>query len=89
MAMTIWSWPPTAAVIVPPAWLAAPCFQADPQVEVQVGRERRPAQARVVEPGDPTFDRLWTIVNQNNQDRYTAYQHQTSRPIPVVALSPG
>ena len=31
---------------------------------------------------------MWTAVNANNRDRYAAYQEQTSRPIPVVAISP-
>lgn len=70
----------------PPGWLYN--IQADPGVELQVGRSRRTAQARVIQPSDPEFDRLWTIVNQNNHDRYSAYQRATSRPIPVVALTP-
>ena len=71
----------------PPAWLYN--LQASPQVEVQIGRQRRPAQARIIEPGDPAYEHLWTVVNANNSDRYTAYQEETSRPIPVVALTPG
>jgi deazaflavin-dependent oxidoreductase (nitroreductase family) len=69
-----------------PGWLHN--VRAHPDVEVQVGRERRPATARVFEPGDPDYDRLWKLVNENNKDRYTAYQQQTARPIPVVALTP-
>jgi deazaflavin-dependent oxidoreductase (nitroreductase family) len=70
----------------PPAWLHN--LRADPQVEVQVGRERQPGTAKVVEPSDPDYDRLWGIVNENNRDRYTAYQRQTSRPIPVIVVTP-
>jgi F420H(2)-dependent quinone reductase len=70
----------------PPAWLHN--LRADPSVEVQVGRERQPATARIVEPGDPDYERLWKIVNQNNRDRYTGYQKLTDRPIPVIALTP-
>jgi deazaflavin-dependent oxidoreductase (nitroreductase family) len=70
----------------PPAWLHN--VRADPQVEIQVGRERRAGRARVIEPPDPSFAALWTIVNDNNRDRYTAYQQQTSRPIPIVAITP-
>ena len=69
-----------------PAWLHN--LRANPDVEIQVGRERSPAVARIVEPPDPEHARLWTIVNQNNRDRYSAYQEHTSRPIPVVGLSP-
>jgi deazaflavin-dependent oxidoreductase (nitroreductase family) len=69
-----------------PAWLHN--VRAQPDVEIQVGRERRPATARVVEPSDPEYARMWQIVNENNKDRYTAYQERTSRPIRVVALTP-
>jgi deazaflavin-dependent oxidoreductase (nitroreductase family) len=70
----------------PPAWLHN--LRADPQVEVQIGRERQKGTARIVEPSDPDYDRLWRIVNENNRDRYTAYQEKTDRPIPVVAVTP-
>jgi deazaflavin-dependent oxidoreductase (nitroreductase family) len=70
-----------------PAWLHN--LRADPAVEIQVGRERRPARARAVEPPDSDYERLWRIVNENNKDRYTAYQEQTSRTIPVVLVTPG
>jgi F420H(2)-dependent quinone reductase len=70
-----------------PAWLHN--LRADPHVEIQIGRQRHPGQARVIEPSDPVFGRLWTIVNANNRDRYAAYQQQTKRPIPIVAIAPG
>ena len=69
-----------------PAWLFN--VRADPSVEVQVGRDRRKGTAREVGPSDPDYERLWKIVNENNNDRYTAYQKMTKRPIPVVAISP-
>jgi F420H(2)-dependent quinone reductase len=58
-------------------------------VEVQVGRQRKPGTARVIESSDPDYGRAWGLVNANNHDRYTAYQKQTSRPIPVIAIAPG
>jgi deazaflavin-dependent oxidoreductase (nitroreductase family) len=70
----------------PPAWLHNVRAHAD--VEVQIGRDRRPGTARIVEPSDPDYDRLWRIVNDNNRDRYTAYQQQTRRPIPVIVVTP-
>lgn len=70
----------------PPAWLLN--LEADPEVEIQIGRERQKARARAVEPSDPDYARLWKIVNDNNGDRYTAYQSETSRPIPVVIITP-
>ena len=69
-----------------PGWLRN--LQANPAVEVQIGRDRQPATARVVDSNDPDYARLWQIVNANNKDRYAAYQKQTARPIPVIALTP-
>ena len=69
-----------------PGWLHN--IRAKPDVEVQIGRSRQPATARVVEPSDPDYSRLWKIVNDNNRDRYDGYQKMTSRPIPVVAITP-
>jgi deazaflavin-dependent oxidoreductase (nitroreductase family) len=70
----------------PPAWLLN--LEAEPNVEVQVGRQRRPATARVVGHDDRDFDRLWRLVNDNNSGRYDGYQAKTERQIPVVVLSP-
>jgi F420H(2)-dependent quinone reductase len=70
-----------------PAWLHN--LRAHPDVEIQVGRQRRRGRARVVETSDPDYEQLWRIVNENNRDRYTAYQTQTSRQIPVIAVTPG
>lgn len=70
----------------PPGWLHN--LKANPRVELHIGRERRSGTARVIEPSDPGYERVWKIVNDNNRDRYTAYQKQTSRPIPVVAVTP-
>lgn len=69
-----------------PAWLFN--VHADPEVEIQVARERWPGVARIIEPSDPDHERLWQLVNANNRDRYTEYQTKTTRPIPVVALTP-
>lgn len=65
-------------------------LKKNPQVEINVGPERFPVTARAVFPGDPDFPRLWRIVNdmRGNKDRYIAYQKRTTRPIPVVVLSP-
>jgi len=69
-----------------PGWLHN--VRAKPEVEIQIGRSCQPATARVLEPSDPDYARVWRIVNENNRDRYDAYQKMTSRPIPVVALTP-
>lgn len=69
-----------------PGWLHN--VRAQPQVEIQIKRERRSARAEVIEPGAEDFERLWKLVNENNHDRYIAYQARTDRRIPVVAISP-
>jgi deazaflavin-dependent oxidoreductase (nitroreductase family) len=70
----------------PPAWLLN--LEANPEVEIQTGRQRQKARCRVVGPSDPDYERLWKIVNEKNGDRYSGYQKLTSRPIPVVAITP-
>jgi F420H(2)-dependent quinone reductase len=69
-----------------PAWFHN--LKANPEVEIQIGRERQKAETRILGPSDPDYDRLWKIVNENNGDRYTAYQEKTDRPIPVVVITP-
>lgn len=61
---------------------------ARPDAEINVGPRRFPVTARAVKPGDADYDRLWQIVNKNNSNRYIEYQKKTSRPIPVVVLTP-
>ena len=63
-------------------------LRAHPDVEINVGPHRFGVHAQPVAADDPDYDRLWRIVNANNADRYTAYQRRTSRPIPVVRLTP-
>lgn len=57
---------------------------ASPDVEIQVGRERIPVKARVVEGEER--DRLWAKANEVNQGQYDTYQSRTDRKIPVVVL---
>ena len=68
----------------PPAWLLN--VQNTPEVGVQIGRDRTRMNARVADPKER--ERLWPLVNQNNANRYDAYQARTSRPIPVIRLTP-
>ncbi|MDX6389488.1 MAG: hypothetical protein QOJ73_551 [Streptosporangiaceae bacterium] len=70
----------------PPGWLFN--IQAQPKVEIQVARCTTSATAIVVKPGDPGYPRLWKAVNDNNHGRYGGYQAKTSRPIPVVVVTP-
>lgn len=70
----------------PPAWQLN--IEADPHVELQVARQRYLGTARVVEPSDPDYARLWAIANAGNRNRYAGYQTRTPRPIPIVVLTP-
>jgi F420H(2)-dependent quinone reductase len=63
-------------------------LRKNPNVEINVGPRRFGVTARPVLPDDPDYSRLWQIVNKNNFNRYTGYQKKTSRPIPVVVLTP-
>jgi F420H(2)-dependent quinone reductase len=63
-------------------------LKAHPDVEINVGPKRFPVTARIALPDDPDYARLWQITNNNNSDRYTAYQEKTERPIAVIVLSP-
>src|SRR5262245_40396122 len=44
-----------------PAWFLN--LEANPDVEVQVGRDREKRRARVVEQSDSDYNRLWKLVN--------------------------
>jgi deazaflavin-dependent oxidoreductase (nitroreductase family) len=69
-----------------PGWLFN--VRAKPEVEIQVAQAKMPGTARVLEPGDQDYDRLWRLVNDNNHDRYDGYQSRTSRPIALIVVSP-
>lgn len=69
-----------------PAWLAN--VRANPEVSFQIRRRRAAARARIVEPGDADYPRLWRLVNDINHGRYNGYQARTERPIALVLLTP-
>ncbi|MEV0546412.1 nitroreductase family deazaflavin-dependent oxidoreductase [Nocardia salmonicida] len=68
----------------PPAWLAN--LKTEPLCTIQIGRRRYTATARPTLADDPDYARRWKIVDEANKGRYTQYQQQTSRPIPIVEL---
>lgn len=70
----------------PPGWYFN--VQADPSVEIQIGRSKRPGTARILTPGEPDYERLWRLANANNHNRFDGYQKRTARPIPLVVLTP-
>lgn len=69
-----------------PAWILN--IRSNPAVRIQVARRRGSGRARVVERDDADYARLWGLVNAVNHNRYDGYQARTSRPIPLVAVTP-
>lgn len=69
-----------------PAWLHN--LRSDPVVEIQIGRQHLWARAAVLEPSHPDYPRLWELMNGTNHGRYDWWQAHTSRPIPLVAITP-
>jgi len=63
-------------------------LRKQPDSEINVGPKRIAVTARPVLPDDSDYARLWELVNKNNANRYSGYQRGTSRPIPVVVLTP-
>ena len=63
-------------------------LKANQNVEINLGTKRFAVTAHPVLPDDPDYARLWRIVNDNNSNRYDAYQKRTTRPIPIVELTP-
>ncbi|MGV0745526.1 nitroreductase family deazaflavin-dependent oxidoreductase [Mycolicibacterium sp. XJ870] len=63
-------------------------LKAQPKVEINVGTKRLGVTAKPVLPDDPDYARLWKLVNENNSHRYESYQKKTTRPIPIVVLTP-
>ncbi|GLE52854.1 nitroreductase family deazaflavin-dependent oxidoreductase [Mycobacterium montefiorense] len=59
-----------------------------PECEINLGSKRFPVTARPITAEDADYARLWQLVNKNNANRYDGYQTRTSRPIPIVALTP-
>ena len=67
-----------------PAWFHN--LIAQPDVEIQVGRERIRTRARIASGEERA--RLWARADEVNQGQYAEYQSRTSRVIPVVVLEP-
>lgn len=78
--------PSNGGADTPPGWFFN--VQAQPEVDVQVGRTRVPAVASVIEADHPEHTRLWSVANGVNHNRFARYQRRTDRPIPVVRLTP-
>jgi deazaflavin-dependent oxidoreductase (nitroreductase family) len=66
-----------------PAWVHN--LRASPEVEIELGRERRAVRARVA--GAEERARLWPRLVEH-YPAFAAYQARTEREIPVVILAP-
>ena len=71
---------------IAPAWLHN--LRANSEVEVQIGRQRTATRASEIKQGDSRHAGLWKKVNEANGGRFDTYQASTTRPIPLVALTP-
>ena len=60
-------------------------LSANPEVEVEIGRNREPRRARVATPEERA--RLWPRLVEMYKS-YDDYQRKTTREIPVVILEP-
>jgi deazaflavin-dependent oxidoreductase (nitroreductase family) len=65
-----------------PAWYLN--LQAEPEVEVQIGREHRRLRARRASPEEAA--RLWPLILERAPG-YARYRARTRREIPLVFLS--
>ncbi|WP_231988618.1 nitroreductase/quinone reductase family protein [Mycobacterium sp. 1274761.0] len=52
-----------------------------------MGPRRFAVTATPILPGDPDRERFWKVVTKYNKS-YDQYQQRTSRPIPIVRLTP-
>jgi deazaflavin-dependent oxidoreductase (nitroreductase family) len=68
-----------------PAWYHN--LRKHPECEINIGPKRFAVTARRITPEDADYPRLWQLANKNNANRYNGYQRQTSRPIPIFALT--
>ena len=68
-----------------PAWYHN--LRKHPECEINIGPKRFAVTARRITPEDANYPRLWQLANKNNANRYNGYQRQTSRPIPIFALT--
>lgn len=69
-----------------PHWILN--LEADPEVEIQVGVRKRRAVATTLRPDDPDYERLFAICNKANRGTFEQYRTKTTRPLPVVVLTP-
>lgn len=68
----------------PPAWSLN--LEANPEAEIEVGRERRPVRARIAEGLER--DELWRRMNEEWYEGFDEYARRTDRDIRLFVLEP-
>jgi len=63
-------------------------LKSNPAAQVNLGTTRSSVVAIPVLPGDAAYARLWRIAVDDITPNYDVYQQRTTRPIPVVRLTP-
>jgi F420H(2)-dependent quinone reductase len=69
-----------------PVWFKN--LEANPDVVVWIARHKANGRAHIIEPGATDFKRLWTLMDELNFGRYGQLQTASSRPMPIVVISP-
>ena len=69
-----------------PHWILN--LEANSEVEIQVGVKKHPATAIALRPDHPDYERLFAICNKANRGTFAQYRTKTTRPLPVVVLTP-
>jgi len=69
-----------------PHWILN--LEADPEVEIQVGVKKRRAIATALRPDDADYERLFAICNKANRGTFEKYRSKSTRPLPVVVITP-
>lgn len=80
LVVASWGGSPTA-----PGWYYN--LKNNAEAHVDLGTKRSSVVAIPVLPGEADYERLWRIVNEMNPN-YDVYQRRTTRPIPLVRLTP-
>ena len=69
-----------------PHWILN--LEAESGVEIQVGTRKRPATATSLRSDHADYERLFAICNKANRGTFAQYRTKTTRPLPVVVLTP-
>ena len=63
-------------------------IEQQPAVTVRVGKDVIAGTAEIMMPGERHYDQRFSLINAKFGGRYYHYQANTSRPIPLVVITP-